>query len=145
MSVHIDSLMVCGDRCRKSNTVTEQLESRYVPALDWCRSKQVGSGLNRSVPVWASWCRSRSRGKIARNAVNSRPSLIRKHYNPEKNPNRKKSPSPSLYSILPCIFFALIRNRKSNAGLFYSDKISRIYLPFYKNLLIFALLIRVKK
>ena len=28
-----------------------------------------GAGLNRSVPVWAGWCRCRCRGEIARNAV----------------------------------------------------------------------------
>ena len=50
------------------------LETRYGPAhtgprlvpvqASWGRS---GAGLNRSVPVWAGWCRCR--GETARNAV----------------------------------------------------------------------------
>ena len=42
---------------------------RHRPVLDWCRSKQVAAGPNRSVPVGsgAGWCRCRCRGETARN------------------------------------------------------------------------------
>ena len=42
---------------------------RYRPVLVWCRSKQVGTGLNRSVPVGPYADRFRYRREIARNAV----------------------------------------------------------------------------
>ena len=54
------------------------LETRYKPALDWCRSKQVGAG---PVPVWIGRCRCRSESVGAGAGLGRKSKIIKKYRN----------------------------------------------------------------